>query len=98
MGYNIGYVKLQQFNDIFVCLKNKNKMSNFIELLDKYEKEMIMNPFQIRKVLTDFFNEAQAEQLNLSGVVSTLCDHKFENNRMGAEVCVKCKLPYSIPC
>ena len=43
-------------------------MNKFTELLDKYENEMIKNPSQIRKVLTEFLKEAQAEQLILSGV------------------------------
>ena len=30
--------------------------------------------------------------------INKLCDHEFKNNGKGAEICIKCGLPYAINC
>ena len=68
-----------------------------------------INHINCRSIWVDHKARAwRVEQLNICiteltipvvvGQSEQLCDHKFENNGKGAEVCIKCELPFSINC
>ena len=67
------------------------------KLLESRKKTTI-NEGRIRE---NILTTIRVQQLLISLVVGRseqLCDHEFKNNGKGAEICIKCGLPYAINC
>tara|TARA_R110001606_G_C15053119_1_gene613766 strand:+ start:355 stop:591 length:237 start_codon:yes stop_codon:yes gene_type:complete len=64
--------------------------SKIINLIKKHEPEIWkVLKIELKKALKIPDVVGQSEQL---------CDHEFKNNGKGAEICIKCGLPYAINC
>tara|TARA_R110002124_G_scaffold34839_2_gene113927 strand:+ start:36 stop:275 length:240 start_codon:yes stop_codon:yes gene_type:complete len=73
-----------------IVLDNSSRMMKAISLKsDRYVFEAIINEIIEEAINYTHCCKSDSEQL---------CDHKFENNGKGAEVCIKCELPFSINC